>query len=430
MKSWLITLQCLALPLAAAAFAARLAAQQPAPAQAHVAAPAASAASAADAQGFLYGKITTRGGQSYQGRLRWDTEEAFWGDFFNSQKRDRPYERDIPRKERQRRKAIEIFGIDIGLSHEVDSDRQFVARFGDIDRIERERGDNATVVMKTGSRHRVSGGSNDLEAKISVWDAAGGEVQLDWDAIRTIQFLPAPAGLRVAEHRLQGTAHTEVGELRGFVQWDQQECLSGDKLDGETREGKISLDMGSIRAIEPRRNRSRVLLRDGREMMLEGTNDVDGDNRGLYVDDARYGRVLVPWSALRRLDLGPPGGSGPGYGAYRHGAPLRGRVFASGGKSYTGRIVYDADESETWEMLNGSRGEIEYSIPLALVATVTPVGDEASKVLLKSGEELTLEDAVDVDRENAGLLVYGEGAEDQPRYVPWSEVRRVELQER
>ncbi len=35
-------------------------------------------------QGFLYGRITTTDGDTYEGRLRWGgDEEAFWGDYFN-----------------------------------------------------------------------------------------------------------------------------------------------------------------------------------------------------------------------------------------------------------------------------------------------------------------------------------------------------------
>src|SRR5262245_17276596 len=83
--------------------------------------PAAAAADAAaeragDARGFLYGRITTRGGTVYEGRLRWNNkEEAFWGDFFNADKKDLPYFDEIPRKERRRRDSIKVFGIPIGV---------------------------------------------------------------------------------------------------------------------------------------------------------------------------------------------------------------------------------------------------------------------------------------------------------------------------
>src|SRR5262245_21111750 len=64
--------------------------------------PAASAAEApervSDSRGFIYGRVTTRGGTVYEGRLRWNKEEAFWGDFFNASKKDLPYLEYIPKK--------------------------------------------------------------------------------------------------------------------------------------------------------------------------------------------------------------------------------------------------------------------------------------------------------------------------------------------
>ena len=42
-------------------------------------------------QGFLYGRITTTDGDTYEGRLRWGgDEEAFWGDYFNGSKDENP----------------------------------------------------------------------------------------------------------------------------------------------------------------------------------------------------------------------------------------------------------------------------------------------------------------------------------------------------
>ncbi len=47
---------------------------------------------AAAHQGFLYGRITTDEGATYEGRLRWGgDEEAFWGDYFNGFKDENPW---------------------------------------------------------------------------------------------------------------------------------------------------------------------------------------------------------------------------------------------------------------------------------------------------------------------------------------------------
>lgn len=391
----------------------------------------ASAAPAQDNRGFLYGRITTHNGSAYEGRLRWNnTEEAFWGDFFNAEKEDSYIDR-IPRKERRRRDSIEVFGIPIGISRGVTNEgRQLVARFGDLQRIEVERGDDATVVFKSGTRYAVSGGSNDIErdTEITVWDRAAGEIRVRWKEIRTIDFLPTPADLAVPDFRLRGTVHTDDGIFRGYIQWDQDECLSSDKLDGETRDGDMSLRMGEIRSIERRgRNSSNVTLRDGRTFVLDGSNDVDSSNRGIYVHDWRFGRVLVNWDAFRRVDFDPPGDSGPAYTDFHPGRPLFGKVTTDQGKAYRGRLVYDADEMETMELLNGERHDVEYSIPFARIAFILPERSDSTRVIYKDGRELKLEEGTDVGEDNAGVFVFEQG-QKEPRYIPWKDVRRVDFE--
>ncbi|MCA1788945.1 MAG: hypothetical protein LC667_03525, partial [Thioalkalivibrio sp.] len=47
--------------------------------------------------GFIYGRITTIDGATFEGRLRWGgTEEAFWGDYFNGAKEDNPWAAHVP----------------------------------------------------------------------------------------------------------------------------------------------------------------------------------------------------------------------------------------------------------------------------------------------------------------------------------------------
>lgn len=398
-------------------------------------APSATAAPAQDSQGFLYGRITTRSGSVYEGRLRWNNkEEAFWGDFFNANKSDLPYLKHLPAEERRRRKSVEVFGIPIGIHWgTVDNQgRQLVVRFGDLRRIEVDRDDDATVIFKSGARSKVSGGSNDVDSdtEITVWDSSAGEMRMRWGEIRAIDFLPVPASLAVPVSRLRGTVHTENGTFRGYIQWDQDECLSSDELDGTTGDGQVSLQMGKIRSIAKRsRQSSEVVLRDGRTLVLSGTNDVNASNRGIYVNDSRIGRVLIPWDAFRRVDFDPPGDSGPAYTEFRPGRPLFGKVTTAQGKTWRGRLVYDVDETETVETLDGHRRDIEYSIPFARIAFLLPEKTNSSRVVLKNGQELRLEGTVDVGRDNAGVLVFDRGQE-RPRYIRWGDIRRIDFEER
>jgi hypothetical protein len=271
----------------------------------------------------------------------------------------------------------------------------------------------------------LEGGSNDVDAKVVVWDTSLGQVGVDWRHIRSVELMPTPAALAVSEPRLYGTVKTRSGDFTGFVQWDQEECLGSDELDGETEDGDMSVRMGNIRSIERRsRSSSTVTLQDGRTVVLSGTNDVDSSNRGIYVEDPRYGRVLINWNAFERVDF-VDGGSGPGYKAFAPGQPLAAIVTIAGGKKLTGRLVYDLDESETTEMLDGERRDVEYSIPFALVQTIVP-GPSSARVTLRSGEELFLDDTTDVSQDNAGLLIFELGKE-RPTYVPWEDVEVIEL---
>jgi hypothetical protein len=391
---------------------------------------AASAAPAADGAGFLYGKLKTESGNVYQGFLRWGNEEASWVDLFNSSKEDNPWGDEVPREHRRRRHAIELFGIQIAFFREDrDFDRQFAARFGDIRKIERLRGDEAKIWMKSGAVYEVEGGSNDLEDEVTVWDEALGEVEVEWRKIDTVEFQPAPAGATPPSRRLYGTVRTGAGTFTGPIQWDQDECLANDILDGETDDGDVEIEMGRIRSIERlSRRASRVTLLDGRTLEMSGTNDVDDDNRGIYVDDRRFGRVLVSWRAFDRVDFIPaPAGGLPGYGDFAPGRPLHGTVTDEGGATLRGRLVFDVDEAESWELLDGDRDDVSYSIPFALIAAVVPDGSSSSRIVLRGGAELVLEDSTDVDEDNSGVLVFVAG-DAAPRYVPWERVRRIDFQ--
>lgn len=418
-------------PWAAAQPAAKPAARPAPQAAARPAAkPAASPAARPNPQGFLYGKLTTRSGTAYEGRLRWGKEEAFWGDLFHSAKQENPYLHLVPDKERQQARRIEVFGVPIGMHWEEPETRQFVARFGDIRRIEARRGSKAVVELKSGSRHEIEGGSNDVGEAITVWDRSLGQMEVEWDNLESIQFLPVPADLRLDAYRIYGTVKSQDGVFRGFIQWDQDESLSTDELDGDTRDGDLAIPMGNVRAIERRsQNSSSVTLRDGRTLTMSGTNDVDNDNRGIYVEDPRFGRVLVSWDAFERVDFSPPPGSGPAYTDYRPGRPLQGKVTVRDGKVYSGRLVYDLDESETTDFMDGDRKDVSYAIPFARVAFLLPEPTGSSRVILDNGNELKLEDTVDAGEDNAGVLVYTRGQE-KPRYIPWKEIRRIDFAKR
>jgi hypothetical protein len=374
--------------------------------------------------GALYGKVTTKKGKVYQGALRWDDEEAFWDDHFNSGKNSLPYLERYSGEKKTR--SFEIFGRKINVNWgDHQSGRQFVVRFGDIRSIEVTGDEEATLTMRDGSRHEVEGVGNDVEATIRILDATLGLLEVDWDAIDRIEFSAAPPDAATFGDRLWGKVQTTAGTFEGFVQWDKQECLSADKLDGEEDGVKMSLDFGQIASIakHPERNASNVVLTDGRALVLDDSNDVDDDNRGILVEDVRFGRVEVPWKAFERIDLRTDRGSGSAYASYGQngGGPLRGEVIDREGTRRSGQLVYDLDEAYTWELLDGLSAKVNYSIPFSKIKSISPRGADSATVTLRDGTVLELSDSHDVNEDNDGTLVLDSDGEGGV-LVAWSDV--------
>jgi hypothetical protein len=195
--------------------------------------PAAETGPAAETQGFLYGRITTVDGATYEGRLRWGRDqEAFWGDYFNGAKDENPWVAHVPPERLPKeRRPIEIFGFEIAhREHQIDLGRLFMARFGDLARIE-ARGGDVRVTLKSGTAFDLDRfEASDFDDGVRVWDGRRGVIDLDSLRIRTIELLPTPSP-GAAPDRLHGTVRTRQGDFTGFVQWDREECVGSDELD-------------------------------------------------------------------------------------------------------------------------------------------------------------------------------------------------------
>jgi hypothetical protein len=224
---------------------------------------------------------------------------------------------------------------------------------------------------------------------------------------------------------------TQQGEFTGLIQWNREECLGSDELNGFGSDGEMSLPYDNIRSIARRsRDTSLVTLADGREVSLTGSSEVGRGNRGVYVDDSRYGRVLVSWDAFLRVDFSAAG-SGPAYSDFPPGRALSGTVTTRTGKRLAGRLVYDLDESETTETLDAPLQGVDYTIPFALVATIllpnqAQPGDRRATITLHSGESLRLERAGDLGDGNAGILVFVDGAA-QAEFVRWENISQIDF---
>ena len=456
-------------------------------------------------QGYIYGKVTTRSGNSYTGLMRWDDEETFWDDLFHSYKENLPYsdyleshsksskqdirevERELKRVEREeeslkkqyeriadrlakaksdeqreelREEQLELIEgrtemaedraqlfEELARLRENDANRTvtvlggalkinwndwstggriFIARFGDIKKITVIGSEDAELEMRNGAVYTVSGYSNDVGGTVKVKDSALGNISLEWRKIDTIEFMDTPKNVEPDGYRMHGTLYTDSGEFTGFIQWDSEECISTDKIDGDSQDGRLAIAMGQIQTIERRsRSSSKVILRDGRTLYMEGTNDVDGSIRGIMVETEKMGRVKVPWDAFDKVNFdNDTGESGRDYASYASQWQLNGSVINASGKEFKGRLVFDLDESESWEILNGDQFDIEFNVPFDLIKSVQPRSRNFSIVELVNGESLRLEASQDVSSSNDGVLVLTNGDKDRS-YIPWDEIEQI-----
>lgn len=388
-------------------------------------------------EGFIYGKVITKDNDEYVGQIRWEDEEAFWFDHFNSSKPYNQYVKYLPEAAKQRNQKEEITILDdwkivINKKHfGGDYDHIFVCQFGDIQKINIHPGDEVTLVFKNGFEYHLEGGSNDIGADINIIDDAFGKVSLEWDRIDEVIFMPTPQKLeKPMGAPLYGTVYTESeGEFEGYIQWDHDERLSTDVLDGENRDGDFELAFGDILSIEKEDAEScKVTLKSGRSITLGGTNDVDDGNRGVIINIPGLGRVDVDWDEFARVEFNiTHSGSGPAYNSYSSPKRLSGSVVDKRDKMYAGLIVYDLDEIWDFEILQGERNDIEYLIPFRNIRSINPIFNDVSRIKLKDGRKFELEDSHDISYENYGIIIMQNEKGKNASYISFSDVDEIEF---
>lgn len=377
---------------------------------------------------LIYGKVTTIDGDTYTGQIRWGKEEAYWTDLFNGNKEENENYRYLSRDDRDKlrdshRDRNRWNNWNWNSRNSYETTHEFQARFGDLTRIEITRRSEVKVTLRNGEEYYIENGSNDFGTDIHVMDAELGKTTFKWSRVEMVEFMDTPNNLAdKLGDPLYGTVESYGGEFTGFIQWDHDERLSEDILDGDTRDGDMKIEFGKLASIERERGGSNVVTKSGRELYLRGSNDVNSENRGIIVT-TDYGRVDIPWREFKKVTFKDAPNNYKKYSDFANMKKLSGTVTTSDGETLSGEIIFDLDEEYSFEMLQGKDDDIDYIIPMESVKSITPKNYDYSEVVLKNGTELLIGDARDVSEDNDGVLVFvGSG---DPKYVLWEDVKSI-----
>jgi hypothetical protein len=381
-------------------------------------------------KGLIYGKVKTFDSQ-YEGLIRWEDEETFWFDHFNAAKVKNDYYEKI-RSENKTTKTTDWsdFNWDFSSIWEdkySSATHQFTCQFGDMKKLEMRGREQVTVQLKNDMEIRLNGqGYNDIGATLFIEDNDLGEIKIRWDRIDEIEFMEAPNSIRVRERvPIYGKVETyRKGTFIGFIEWDSDERLAYEKLDGDERNVDVSLPFADIKYIEKDGNGCIVELNSGRDFYLTNSNDVDNDNRGVIMTIPDVGKIDIPWRYFRNVTLMDPSNFGPGYDDYERPEGLFGTVYTVGEERFTGKIIFDIDEAWELEILEGKDDGVEYQIPFRNIKSIIPKNYNFSMIELKNGDQILLGDQRDVSDDNDGLLVYA-SPDSKPEYISWSKIAEI-----
>lgn len=393
--------------------------------------------SEAQDEGFIYGRVTTEDGDTYEGPLRWGKEEVYWTDMFNASKRENKNldylsNREIKELEdRYDSRNENLISRFVSISWENDNDGRFVhefsTEFGNIKSLKIRSSDRVEVELKNGDSFRIDGsGYNDVGAKIRILDKELGNVRLSWSNLDKIEFLPTPSVLdEKFGEPLYGTVICDLGEFTGYIQWDHDERVGTDVLDGEEDGDDYEIAFDKIESIERDGfSSSLVKLKSGRTLDLRGTNDVDDDNKGIIVTVKGLGRVDIDWDEFDKAIFKSAPNSGPSFNSFASPKKIKGTVEVDNGDTHSGEIIFDLDEEYTFELLNGEDDDVKFIIPFRNIEEIRPRGSYASNIILKDGSKLSLEDGQDVSEKNLGMLIKTSG---DRVYVPWDRIEKITL---
>jgi len=257
--------------------------------------------------GFIYGKVILKNGQTFQGQLRWKNREAMWHHIFDGDKSDRPYQNLLSTEESQKlQSAGEDFKFGfMALWEDRNPDQNFVFRcqFGNLVKLVDLDQGRVALYLKNGQRIYLVDDQDDLDTQIVIVDKNIGTQEFGFSAVQEIQFKSAPRDLDNAfGEPVYGKIMTSNGTFEGYITWDDEECLGDDVINGKNKGQSLAIRFRDISQIKAERDGAMVTLRNGKELFLNDHDDVDRGNHGITIHGLAFGTLEVNWRISYQLN--------------------------------------------------------------------------------------------------------------------------------
>ena len=396
----------------------------------------ASKAKAQENNAFMYGTLTTITGDTYTGPIRWGSDEVYWVEMFNAMKTSNDFMKFLSKSEVEKLSEEAEGNSWLGINLNIMSiwedkysrtNHRFDTRFGDIKSIEPIRGDRARLTLKNGVILEVKKTNHeDIGTTVRIYDPELGELKFKWSRIEKVDFEEAPG---TVEDNFGTPIYARVdagrkGVYTGLIHWGKDERFLEETIDGKDRNGDRAIPFRSIAKIVKRRDGCDITLRSGREFFITGTEDVNGSNSGIVVNDINIGQVTIPWKAFIEMDILNEQPQGYGFNDFPTSQGLSATVITIDGDKHEGLVAYDLDEAWEFEILDAEDDDVEFKIPMRNIKNIIPKNSSYSTVILRDGTDLLLGDSNDVSDSNSGVLIFT-SRDEKPVYIRWSRIDEI-----
>lgn len=378
---------------------------------------------------FIYGKVFTSDGSSFEGYINMSKKSFMWSDLYLLQKIENPYTEYIPRNKRSLRntRIEDEFGSIriVNRNNRRPTVHSFSVRYGYIKSIEYTGRKSITLELKNEKFINLESSYSHRNNYISIADREFGKLKLRLSEVDRIEFMNKPSDVTIKRaNPIYGTVVAKQGEFTGFVCWDNDEVDVDDFLDGDWDRKDVSILFKNVKSIVKDGRCCEVTTFSGREIRLCSSNDVNSGNRGVFVNMPNVGRVKLNWRDFESVNFSKQiNDVGLSYDDYKPANRMSAKLTLKNDMEYSGVLVYDLDEAMDVEILDGKNNGVAYQIPFMYVKSITPRGFDYSDVVLRNGAKISLGNSTDVDYKNSGILLFTGG--DNSEFFYWHELKSI-----